>query len=102
MTDRLVRNILRIGLSVAAMLLCMATPGRAQDAGTITGVVTDAASKAPIASAQVQIVGTTRGATTGDDGRFRIAGVRAGSYQVRVLRLGYQASAQPATVEVHA
>jgi TonB-linked SusC/RagA family outer membrane protein len=98
MTDRLVRNILRIGLSVAAMVLCMATPGRAQDAGTLTGVVTDAASKAPIPSAQVQIVGTTRGATTGDDGRFRIAGVRPGSYQVRVLRLGYQASAQPATV----
>jgi len=80
------------------MLLCMATPGRAQDAGTISGVVTDVASKAPIPSAQVQIVGTTRGATTGDDGRFRIAGVRPGSYQVRVLRLGYQASAQPVTV----
>ena len=98
MKDRLVRNILRIGLSVAAMLLCMATPGRAQDAGTISGIVIDAASRAPIPSAQVQIVGTTRGATTGDDGRFRIAGVRPGSYQVRVLRLGYQASAQPATV----
>ena len=98
MKDRLVRNILRFGLSVAAMLLCMATPGRAQDAGTISGVVTDAASRAPIPSAQVQIVGTTRGATTGDDGRFRIAGVRPGTYQVRVLRLGYQASAQPVTV----
>ena len=98
MIDRLVRNILRIGLAVTAMLLCMATPGRAQDAGTISGVVTDAGSRAPIPSAQVQIVGTTRGATTGDDGRFRIAGVRPGTYQVRVLRLGYQASAQPVTV----
>src|ERR1700693_23434 len=98
MVDRLVRNILRIGLGVAAMLLCMANPGRAQDAGTISGVVTDAASRAPVPTAQVQIVGTTRGAATGDDGRFRIAGLRPGTYQVRVLRLGYQASAHPATV----
>jgi TonB-linked SusC/RagA family outer membrane protein len=98
MTDRLVRNILRIALTITAMLLCMASPARAQDAGTISGVVTDAASRAPIPSAQVQIVGTTRGAVTGDDGRFRIAGVRAGTYQVRVLRLGYQASSQTVAV----
>jgi TonB-dependent starch-binding outer membrane protein SusC len=98
MVDRLVRNILRIGLAAAATLLCVASPGRAQDAGTISGVVIDAGSRAPVPTAQVQIVGTTRAAATGDDGRFRIAGVRPGTYQVRVLRLGYQASSQPATV----
>jgi TonB-linked SusC/RagA family outer membrane protein len=76
----------------------MASPGRAQDAGTISGVVIDAGTRAPIPSAQVQIVGTTRGATTGDDGRFRITGVRTGTFTVRVLRLGYQASAQSVTV----
>ena len=98
MTDRLVRNILRLGAAVAAMLLCMASPGLAQDAGTIAGIVVDAASRAPIPSAQVQIVGTTRGVVTGDDGRFRIAGVRPGSYQVRVLRLGYSAASQTVNV----
>jgi len=80
------------------MLLCMASPGWAQDAGTITGVVVDAGSRVPIPSAQVQIVGTTRGVVTGEDGRFRIAGVRPGTYQVRVLRLGYQGSSQTVTV----
>src|SRR3954466_10326905 len=98
MTDRLVRNILRLVLSVGAMLLCMASPGRAQDAGTIAGVVVDAGSRVPGPSAEVQIVGTTRGVVTGEDGRFRISGVRPGTYQVRVLRLGYQASAQTVTV----
>jgi TonB-linked SusC/RagA family outer membrane protein len=98
MTDRLVRNILRLGLTVCAMLLCMARPSRAQDAGTIAGVVTDAASQAPIPSAQVQIVGTTRGVVTGDDGRFRITGVRPGTYNVRVLRLGYSAASQTVNV----
>ena len=98
MTDRLVRHILRLGVAVSAMLLCMASPGRAQDAGTITGVVVDAGTRAPIPSAQVQIVGSTRGVVTGDDGRFRIAGVRPGAYVVRVLRLGYQGSSQAVNV----
>src|SRR5437868_6179312 len=98
MADRLVRHILRLGAAVSAMLLCMASPGWAQDAGTVTGVVVDAGSRVPIPSAQVQIVGTTRGVVTGEDGRFRIAGVRPGAYQVRVLRLGYQGSSQTVTV----
>ena len=98
MADRLVRHILRLGAAVSAMLLCMASPGWAQDAGTVTGVLVDAGSRVPIPSAQVQIVGTTRGVVTGEDGRFRIAGVRPGAYQVRVLRLGYQGSSQTVTV----
>lgn len=98
MPDRLVRHILRLGAVVSAMLLYMASPGWAQDAGTITGVVVDAGSRVPIPSAQVQIVGTTRGVVTGEDGRFRIAGVRPGTYQVRVLRLGYQGSSQTVNV----
>src|SRR3954471_399960 len=98
MTDRLVRNILRLGFSALAMLLYMASPGRAQDAGTVAGVVVDAGSRLPVPSAQVQIVGTTRGVVTGEDGRFRITGVRPGTYQLRVLRLGYQAAAQGVTV----
>ena len=98
MGDRLVRHILRLGAAISAMLLCVASPGLAQDAGTITGVVVDAGSLAPIPSAQVQIVGTTRGVVTGEDGRFRIAGVRPGTYQVRVLRLGYQGSSQTVSV----
>jgi carboxypeptidase family protein len=76
MTDRLVRNFLRIGFPVTAMLLLMASPGIAQDAGNISGIVTDAVSQTPIPSAQVQIVGTTRGVVTGDDGRFRISDIR--------------------------
>jgi TonB-linked SusC/RagA family outer membrane protein len=100
MTDRLVRTILRFGMAATALMLWVAAPARAQDVatGTITGVVMDAAAQAPIPSAQVQIVGTTRGVVTGDDGRFRIPGVRPGTYQVRVLRLGYQGATQSVTV----
>jgi TonB-dependent SusC/RagA subfamily outer membrane receptor len=98
MRDRVVRRILRLALAITGVLSCIATTARAQGVGTISGVVVDAASRTPIPLAQIQVVGTTRGVTTADDGRFRIAGIRAGTYQVRVLRLGYQASLQTVNV----
>ncbi|MDQ6871032.1 MAG: carboxypeptidase-like regulatory domain-containing protein, partial [Gemmatimonadota bacterium] len=95
-----VRKLFPVYGIAGALLLSIASAIQAQDAGTITGRVTDAASSGPVPSAQVQIVGTTRGAVTGDDGRFRIVGIRAAQYQVRVLRLGYQASVQTVNVPV--
>lgn len=94
----LVRKLLALCVTVGGMLVWVAPTARAQDAGTITGHVIDATSNAPIPSAQIQVVGTTRGATTADDGRFRIANVRPGVYQVRVLRIGYQAVTLTATL----
>jgi len=93
-----VRRLFHSCAAVAALLTGIVSTVRAQDAGTISGRVIDAASNAPVASAQIQVVGTTRGAITGDDGRYRIAAIRPGQYQVRALRLGYQASSQ--TVDV--
>src|SRR2546423_2311619 len=93
-----VRRLFYSCAAVGTLLTSIVSTGRAQDAGTISGRVIDATSNAPVASAQVQVVGTTRGAVTGDDGRYRIAAVRPGQYQVRALRLGYQASSQ--TVDV--
>jgi TonB-linked SusC/RagA family outer membrane protein len=87
-----------LALAIAVSALWAAKPAVAQDAGVITGRVVDATSQAPIPQAQIQLVGTTRGAVTGDDGTFRIAGVRPGQYQLRVLRLGFQASAKPVQV----
>ena len=95
-----VRRLFHLCGTTGALLIGIASVARAQDAGIITGRVIDANSNAPVPSAQIQVVGTTRGGVTGDDGRFRIAAVRAGQYQVRALRLGYQASAQ--TVQVTA
>ena len=71
------------------------TPGQG---GTITGTVRDRATQQPIASAQVSLIGTTRGGLSNDQGIYRINGVPAGTYQVRVLRIGYQASVMPVTV----
>ncbi len=66
--------------------------------GVITGRVTDRASGQPVSAAQVQVVGSQRGATTTDNGNFRIAGVPAGTVQIRVLRIGFGATTVPVTV----
>jgi TonB-linked SusC/RagA family outer membrane protein len=98
MKARLVRTGLSLVASIAMFLALTPAQASAQQQAAITGSVLDAVSRAPIVATQVQIVGTTRGTTTGDDGRFRIAGLPAGQYQVRVLRIGYQASTRLVTL----
>jgi TonB-linked SusC/RagA family outer membrane protein len=66
--------------------------------GTITGKVTDQATNSPVPSAQVQIVGTTRGALTTDEGVYTLRNVAAGTVTLRALRIGYKASVQTVTV----
>jgi TonB-dependent starch-binding outer membrane protein SusC len=95
--SHLVRKLFVFCVTLGGIVLFGATTARAQD-GTITGRVVDPTTTTPIPAAQVQVVGTTRGAVTADDGRFRITSVRPGTYQVRVLRIGFQASSQSVTL----
>ena len=67
-----------------------ARPAHAQQGTSIvTGTVTDARSKQPVPGASVTIVGTTFGAQTGPDGRYRIGGVPNGSPVLSARRIGY-------------
>jgi TonB-linked SusC/RagA family outer membrane protein len=84
-----------LALVVAAGTLPAQTPGR------ITGRVTDKAGGAPLEGAQVRIEGTNFGAMTGPDGRYTIARVAAGAYQLRVIRIGYQSALAPVTVRAN-
>jgi hypothetical protein len=67
---------------------------RAQDAppksGTVSGSVFDAATKEPLQSANVSLVGTSLGAVTDSAGTFEIASVPPGEYAVRASLLGYE------------
>ena len=57
---------------------------------TLTGVVRDAGG-APVSGATVAVRGVVvRTALTGEAGRFRVEGLRAGGYEVRVEALGYR------------
>ncbi|HUF25999.1 MAG TPA: SusC/RagA family TonB-linked outer membrane protein [Gemmatimonadaceae bacterium] len=62
---------------------------QAPQVGTIAGRVTDASTGQPVVAAQIAVIGTTLGAQTNTDGEYTIRGVRAGSVELRALRVGY-------------
>ncbi|WP_238154378.1 S8 family serine peptidase [Ornithinimicrobium sufpigmenti] len=69
------------------------------DAGTLTGVVTDADDDSAIASASVQVVGPMeRTLTTNSEGVFNTMLV-AGDYDVTVSAFGYETHTQTVTIE---
>jgi TonB-linked SusC/RagA family outer membrane protein len=74
------------------------SPRASAVAGVVSGRVTNSATGAPLPGAQVVVVGTQLGATTGADGRYSIAGVPDGSHQIRATLLGYSASEVTVTV----
>lgn len=65
--------------------------------GTLTGRITDAASRQPVAAAQISIVGTTNGTITSAEGQYTLR-VPAGPVTIRVLRVGYSEQRQSATI----
>lgn len=83
-----------------AVMLSAAAPASAQATGRIVGLVTDAASMAPLNGVQVYIPGTSYGALTNQEGRFLLLNVPAGEHVVRTVVIGY--SGQEATVTVTA
>jgi len=101
MSTRMVRITLSLILSAVATLALTTSRAGAQESA-VNGRVVDGVSGGGLASAQVTIVGTTRGTVTTEDGRFRIANLPPGSYQVRAARLGYKAITLPVTVGAQA
>src|SRR4029079_10112030 len=61
-------------LGVSALVLAPVVTVAQQPRGTSTARVIDRASQQPVAGATVRIVGTQRGAQSGDQGAYRITG----------------------------
>ena len=79
--------------------LALGLPARAAaQAGGITGRVTDVATDGPLEAARVVLTGTTRIETTNREGHYTFRGVEPGTYQLRVLRLGYRPETQSVTL----
>jgi TonB-dependent receptor len=57
--------------------------------GSVSGKVTDASTKAPLVGADVFLDGTPHMTATDRSGAFRLSGVPAGTYTLRVLYLGH-------------
>jgi TonB-linked SusC/RagA family outer membrane protein len=73
-----------------AWLLVLAPSVAVAQTGTISGKVTDQAGGAPLEAARVVLAGTSRIETTDREGTYRFRAVAPGTYQLRVLRVGYR------------
>ena len=85
------------GLLVVAWLL--ATNASAQNTATLRGTVADSLSGQPLAGVSVGLQGQPGGTATDALGQFRLGGLAAGTYTLRVGALGYRAQAVPVTLK---
>jgi TonB-linked SusC/RagA family outer membrane protein len=85
-------------LLVAVLALLPVRALDAQNTGVITGSIVDQATQRPLDGAYVMVVGADRAGLSNRDGRFLIANVPAGSYDVRTSIIGYAQSTQRVTV----
>ena len=80
-----------IGATVLLVSLTVGVPlGAAAQAGSITGKVTDADGGAGLEGARLLITGSNRIETSGREGQYTFRDVAPGTYQLRVLRVGYR------------
>jgi hypothetical protein len=81
----------QLGLLLAVVFL-LSPICRASDSpqGTVKGRVVDASTMQPIIGASVGLVGTTAGASTDEEGHYRIQKVPVGTYAVSFRSLGYE------------
>src|SRR5688500_18923083 len=77
-----------------------AAPARAQQTGTLSGVVTNAGTLRPLAGVQVHIPGTGLGTLTAANGRYQLVNVPAGEVTVVAEMIGF--ARQTRTVRVTA
>jgi len=85
-------------LAALVTLIHPATLAAQAPAGLISGRVTLEATGDPVHGATVIVVGARRQATSGEDGRFEIAKVPVGTYEVLAQREHFAAARQSVTV----
>lgn len=69
--------------------------------GSVTGVITDRESKAPIEGARIVVTGTTLETQSNARGEYRLVGLRPGVNQIGVLRIGYRAGSDTVRVQAN-
>ena len=85
-------NILRTGFAALLALATFLAPQRslAAQGASVEGTITDAATRAPIADAQVTVEGTRLQGVSNARGTYRITGIPAGTITLQVRRIGYK------------
>ncbi len=92
LTEVLLNSGLDVAVARGGQLVLVASGAattQTQDAGAVVGRVTDKKTGSVLAGATVVVDGTSQSATTGNDGRYRIADVASGTYTLRARYIGY-------------
>ena len=98
---------MRLFWQAGAMAVLLGTPvastlaAQAQT-GTIAGQITEQGAGTPLAGVRVLLGSTNRIATTNTEGRYTLAGVLVGTYELRASMLGFVAAVQTVTVGANA
>jgi iron complex outermembrane recepter protein len=95
-SESLVGYWLRI-LPVVVGLLLVPLALDAQARGVVTGTVTNVQTGAPLAGANIQVVGSQLGTLTRSDGMYRLE-LSPGSYEIRASLIGYTMATQRVVV----
>ncbi len=85
---------LLVGLALHVLPVSPLSYLEAQQAGSISGTVIDAASLRPIADARVSVAGTSLLAFSDGQGRYALSDVPVGEIEVRLERIGYAPAAR--------
>ena len=81
------------------LLLAAASPAAAQSGGTVAGRVTEASTGKPLAYAQVFLEDDPNRAARSDaEGRYRLAGLPAGTHTLTVRLVGFSSKSAPVTI----
>ena len=84
-------------LGFALTLGAVSPPAKAQETGTLSGVISDAATGDPLAGAEVFVQGTQRKVATDSAGRYSLT-LPAGQYSLLIHRAGYVAASSEITL----
>ncbi|MEM9997908.1 MAG: TonB-dependent receptor [Bacteroidota bacterium] len=87
-----------LAASVVALLAVLWVPQADAQTGIVAGTVIDATTGEPLPGTNVVVVGTTIGAATDFDGRYRIAGVPTGDQRLAAVFLGFEPDTLAVTV----
>lgn len=78
------------GIIILSFMVLATSAGFAQQAGQITGQVTDAKTGDPMPGVNIIVKGTYYGAATDENGNYRILNISPGSYEIQVSMIGYK------------
>ena len=96
--NAVLRQTVRAFLGAAVVCGAFTSSAQAQATGNVRGRVTEAATGRPVASVQVFIPGTSKGALTNGRGEFTMTGVNVGEVNVTAQIIGYNTQQKRVTV----